>query len=103
MTKLSVNLNKVALLRNQVRQQGIGGDVEGHAQENIRRALIELTRQFSISDIKLKKTMARRERHFIKIRRVPRRHHKTPRVGIAFNLVDHPLDLINRAAIRLGP
>src|SRR6478735_11904364 len=38
-------------LRHHHRQQRIGSDVEGHAEEHVGRTLIELARQFAIGDI----------------------------------------------------
>jgi hypothetical protein len=36
---------QVALLRQHVRQQRVAGDVEGHAQEDVGAALVELAAQ----------------------------------------------------------
>ena len=41
------------LLRDHVREQGVGCDVEGYAEEDIGAALIELAGQFAIGHIKL--------------------------------------------------
>src|SRR5258707_7648574 len=40
-------------LRHHHGEKRIGGDVEGHAQKDVRRALIELTRQSSLGDREL--------------------------------------------------
>ena len=61
-------------LRHHHRQQGVGGDVERYAEENIARALIELARQLSVRNVELEQAMAGRQRHGIDVRRVPRRH-----------------------------
>src|SRR6476620_593233 len=42
------------------RKQRVGGNVERHPKKNIGGALIELARELSVGDVKLKKAMARR-------------------------------------------
>jgi hypothetical protein len=47
--------------------------------------------------------VARGERHAIEIGRIPGGHDQPPRVRVAPDLVQHPRDLIDRAAVRAGP
>jgi thymidylate synthase len=58
-------------LRHHLRQQGVGRDVERHAEEDVGAALIELATEHSVSDEELKQAVARRQRHLIDVRRIP--------------------------------
>src|ERR1019366_6568599 len=49
---------QLADLRNHHRQQGIGGDIERHAEEQVRAALIELAVQLAVLHEELKQRMA---------------------------------------------
>ena len=49
-------------LGHHVCQQGIGGDVEGHAEERVGAALVELAGQLPIRDVELEQTVAGRGR-----------------------------------------
>src|SRR4051812_29667548 len=51
-------------LRHHQGQERIRRDVEGYAQKNIGRALVELAAQFSVGDIKLKQAVTGRQGHF---------------------------------------
>jgi hypothetical protein len=69
---------QIALLRHHVSQQGVACNVEGHAQEDIGAALVQLATEFAFAafyqgwcHIKLKERMARHERHFGKFGHVP--------------------------------
>src|SRR5882724_2216428 len=94
---------KIAHLSYHHREQRIRRDVEREAQKNISRSLIELTRQFSIGDIKLKQQVARRQRHLRNLTHVPRVDDQSPGVRIGFDLIDHLTDLIDRAPVRRPP
>ena len=89
-------------LRDHQRQQGIRGDVERHAEKQIRAALIKLATQFALLREELEQRVARRQRHLLKFARIPRRDDVPPAVGILFDLFDEPVDLVDRAAVR-GP
>ena len=52
-------------------QEGIGSDIERDAEEGIRAALVELARQFPVSDIKLEQAMARRKSHLVDLSGIP--------------------------------
>ena len=90
-------------LRHHLRQQGVGGDVEGHAEEDIRRALVELAGKPTVQDIELEQAMAGSQRHLRNIRRVPGGDDQAPRIGVAADLGEHFGDLVDDAAIRLLP
>lgn len=94
---------QIAHLRHHHRQQGVGSDVEGHAQKNIRRTLIELAGQATLGDIKLKKEVAGGERHPVNFAHIPRIDNHPARVGGRLNLLDHLADLINHPTIRRVP
>ena len=95
-------------LRHHLRQQGVGGDIEGHAEEKIRRTLVELAGEARLAvpppgDMELEQAVARRERHLRNIRRVPGGDDQAPRIGVAADLGEHFGDLVDDAAIRLLP
>ena len=65
------------LLRNQVGQQSVRGDVEGHAQEHVRAALVQLAGQLlhtvlALVYIELEERVAGRKRHVVHLSGVPR-------------------------------
>ena len=51
---------KPALLRQDMREERIGGDVERHPEEQVGRALIELERQPAVRDVRLEQAVAGR-------------------------------------------
>ena len=59
-------------LRHHHGQQRIGSDVEGHAEEDIARTLVELAREPAFRDIELEQAVAGRQRHRLHFGRVPR-------------------------------
>ena len=62
---------QVRLLRDHVGQQCVRRDIERHAEKNVCAALIELTRQVSVGDVKLEQAVAGRERHFVELGNIP--------------------------------
>ncbi len=101
---------QVALLGDHVREQGVAGDVEGHAQEYVGAALVQLAAEFCFFAwvlrwcyIKLEERMARHERHFVELGHVPCAHNDAAAVGVAFERVDDLLNLVNMTAIGSGP
>ena len=92
-----------ALLRQHVRQQRVTGDVERHPQEDIRRPLVQLQRQFPVRDMRLEQAMARRQRHRVQFPRVPRRHDLPPRRRIGADIRDQSPDLVDMTAVRRLP
>ena len=52
-------------LRDHQRQQRIRGDVERHAEKQIRAALIKLATQFALLREELEQRVARRQRHLL--------------------------------------
>jgi hypothetical protein len=90
-------------LRDHQREQRIAGDVERHAEKNIRAALIHLAAQFAVAHIKLKQRMAWRQHHLSDFAWIPRVDDVSPAVRIFFDLCDDIFNLINRTAIRSFP
>ena len=62
---------KAAYLRQHHGQQGVAGNVEGHAEKDVRRTLIQLATELAVRYIELEQRMAGRQRHVINQRRVP--------------------------------
>ncbi len=94
---------QVALLSDHVGEQGILGNVEGRAQEEIVRAHVQLTAQAAISNPELIEHVAGGKRHVLQIGYVPRIDDMTPGVWIFLDALDHPLDLVDRLPILAGP
>ena len=46
-----------------VGEEGVAGDVEGHSQAHVPRALVQLARQLPVNDIELAQGMAGGQRH----------------------------------------
>ena len=101
---------QVALLRHHVGEQGVAGDVERHAQENVGAALVKLAAQAAFAtrgcgggDVKLEKCVAGHERHLVEFGHVPGADDDAAAVGVGFERVDDLLDLVHMAAAGLGP
>src|SRR5689334_19170892 len=50
-------------LRDHHREQRVGGDVEGHAEEDVRAPLVELAGELAVGHVELEERVARGERH----------------------------------------
>src|SRR5262245_42951911 len=98
-----------ANLRNKMSQQGVTRDVERHAQERIRPALIELARQTAVGEGKLTQGVAGRQRHLRQVSRVPGRDNQPTthgRRGVFLDGLDpfeKVRDLVERLPIRRWP
>src|SRR5450755_40063 len=73
---------KIALLRKHVREQRVGGNIERHAQKQIRASLIQLARQAVVSHVKLKECVTRQQCHAVELPDVPCADDNPPRVGV---------------------
>lgn len=51
---------QISDVRNHVRQQGVAGDVEGHAETHVGRALVHLAGEVPVGDVELDEAVARR-------------------------------------------
>ena len=86
-------------LRDHVRKKRVARDIERHAEEQIRAALVELAAQFAVpADVKLKQRVARRERHFVGFAGIPAGNDEAARGGIALDFGDEIGDLVNAVA-----
>jgi hypothetical protein len=90
-------------LRHHHREQRIRGDVEGHAEEDVGAALVELAGEPPLGHVELEEGVAGRERHARDVGHVPRRHDEAAGIGRAADLVDHLRDLVDVAPVRGGP
>ena len=94
---------QAAHLRYHEREQGVGGNVEGNAQEHVCAALIQLAGKLAIGHVELEKAMAGRKRHFVHLRGVPGAHQHTARIRITADGFHHLRELVYAAAVRGGP
>jgi hypothetical protein len=86
-------------LRDHQGKQRVGRNVERHAEERVRRALIELAREPPLGDVELEQAVARRQRHLVNFGRIPRRHDQASRVRIPPDHPDHIRDLVDGRAV----
>ena len=84
-------------------QQGVRGDVERDAQENIGAALIELAGELAVGDVKLEQAMAGRQGHLVDITGVPGRNDVSAGVRVVFQAMNQLADLIDESTIRTFP
>mmetsp|Transcript_59988 Transcript_59988/g.173730 ORF Transcript_59988/g.173730 Transcript_59988/m.173730 type:complete len:452 (+) Transcript_59988:330-1685(+) len=89
---------QAAHLGHHASQQRVGGDVEGHAQAHVARALVHQARQFPVGDVELAEHVARRQRHLPKVRRVPRGQQNSPVRRVFLDLADALRELIDALA-----
>ena len=94
---------EAADLRDHEREERVGGNIKGHAEEEVCAALVELATEFAVLDIELKQRMTWSEGHEVKLGRVPCRNDKAAAIGIFFDVFDDTRDLIDRGAIRSAP
>ena len=90
-------------LRDHQREQRVAGDVERHAQKQIRATLVKLAAQLAIADVELEQRVAWRQRHLSDFARIPRADNEPAAVGIFFDLFDDLFNLVYRAPIRRAP
>ncbi len=99
-------------LRDHVGQQRVGGDVEGHTEEDVGAALIQLARQAATPvgvissggcDVELEHGVAGRQRHLRHLGDVPGRDDVPTRVWIGLDRLDHRGELVDRVTIGGGP
>ena len=91
-----------------VGQQGIGGDVERHAEEEVGAALVELEVEALSTilggrNLGLEQAMARGQRHLRQLARVPGGDDLAARSGVGADLFDQPGDLVDVPPVRCRP
>ncbi len=52
-------------------EQGVGGDIERHAQEHVGAALVKLAGEFAVGNVELVEQMAGRQSHVVHVSHVP--------------------------------
>lgn len=87
-----------AHLRHHLEQQGVAGDVERHAKEGVRRALVELERETAFGHVELEEQVAGRQVHFLQFGHVPRRDDEAARIRIPPDLVHDVRNLVDVSA-----
>ena len=94
---------QAAHLRYHEREQGIGGDVEGNAQEHVGAALVQLAGEPAIGHIELEEAVAGRQGHLVHLGRVPGAHQHAAGVRVSADGFHHLRQLVYAAAVRGGP
>src|SRR5262249_34867024 len=95
--------NELRHLRHHHGEQRIRGDVEGHTEEDIRRALIELAEELALRHIELEQAMAGWERHLVELADVPGAHHVAAGIRVALQVFHDLRHLVDLAAVRRRP
>src|SRR3989442_11067802 len=90
-------------LRHHQREERVGGDVEGHAEEEIGAPLVHLAGEAAFGDVELEQRMAGRQRHLVDVGGVPGADYVAARVGAASQVVDHLRDLVDLAPVGRAP
>ena len=84
-------------------QQGVGCNIERHAEEYIGAALIELAGKLSVRHVELEQAVTGWQRHRLDLRHVPRTHDQAARIRIGFDLVGDMRDLIDGRTVACVP
>ena len=84
-------------------EQGVGGDVEGHTQENVGAALVHLAGQGAVVHVELEECMAGCERHFVDLTGVPGADDQAARVRVGLDLFNDAGNLVYGRTIRRRP
>src|SRR5262245_46766872 len=95
--------NEPRHLRHHHGEQRVRGDVEGHTEEDIRRALIELAEELALRHIELEQAMARWERHLVELADVPGPPHVAAGIRVALQVFHDLRHLVDLAAVRRRP
>ena len=90
-------------LRHHHGEQGVAGDVEGYAEEDVGAALVELAGEAAFGYVKLKQGMAGGQGHFVDEGGIPGGYDEAAAVGVAFDLLDNVGDLVDMPAVGGGP
>jgi hypothetical protein len=96
---------EAADLREEAREERVGGDVEGHAETHVARALLHLAAQLAPLDVdvELRKEVAGRQRHLGDRRGVPRGEDDAAVRRVRLDAADDVGDLVDaRAAAGRG-
>ena len=83
-------------------EQGVAGDVEGHAEPHVCRPLVQLAGQLTTRHIELDQAVTRRQRHLVQVCRVPGAHDDPPVVRLRLDPVDDLGQLVHPLAAVVG-
>jgi hypothetical protein len=95
--------SEVTGLGDHHQKEGIGRDVEGHSEKNIRAPLVELAAQISFCDVKLKERVAWRQGHLFKLARIPCANYVPTAVRVFSYGTDYFFDLIHGTSVGFSP
>lgn len=85
-------------------EHGVGGDVEGDAEEEVGATLVELAGKFVIViDVELEHGMTGGEGHLVDFTGVPGADDVSAAMGSVFNAIDDLVDLIDGASFGAAP
>lgn len=84
-------------------EQGVGGDIEWDAEKAVGTSLVELQRKATVSHIKLKHGVARREVHPVEVGHIPCAYDYAAGVGVMADSLYGLTDLIDESAVIIGP
>ncbi len=90
-------------LRHHLGEQRVRGDVEGHTQEDIGRALVQLAGQPAVRHVELEHGVARGECHVGDLGHIPRRDDVPAGIGGLPQRAHHRGDLVDVPAVRGRP
>ena len=89
-------------LRDHVREHRVAGDVERHAEEEVRAALIQLAAEAPVGrDVELEERVAGRQGDLVGLLGIPSGDDQAAARRVAFDLFDHAADLVH-AVVREG-
>ena len=94
--------HQTAMMGQQVRQEGVRGDIERNTQTDIATALVQGARQaISLTHVKLAQDVAGGQRHFVQLTRIPCRHDHASRgaLGRIFQHGDEVLQLVDATSL----
>ena len=94
---------EAAYLSDHHGQKGVGRDVERHAEEYVRTALIQLAGELSVSHIELEERMAWRKGHLLDFGHIPRGNDHPSRIRVVADHVHYIRELVDRASVRSRP
>src|SRR5690606_3647758 len=81
-------------VRDHHREERVARDVEGHAEEDVGAALVELAAELPARDVELEERVAGRERDLAGLLGMPPAHDEPAALGVAADLLHHPGELI---------
>ena len=90
-------------LRHHLQQQGIGGDVERYAKEDVGTALVELQAQAAVGNVELEEGMTRRKVHVVEVGYVPGTDNDAAGVRIVADGLHGFADLVDESTLIVGP